>query len=154
MQTIYGRISDTYTNLTGTGLQPGMVYEVPNSPNKKIFVQNCTVGTIAAGAACEWYTPASYLVTQSQSAGTPVICVNDNAGTANTGASIAVNVYFWASLKGFCYPLCATGTLERALLNPSAAAGVLGAYATTGQSNIMACAANAGAATQTCCFIS
>ena len=150
MITNYGLFSDTYSSLTGTGLSVGMTKEVPNTPNVKMLVQNDSGGTLADGAALKFTTPASFLVAADASAAIPVIGIQDNVG-----GTVAVNLYFWASIEGFCYPLVATGTSIGDLLNPSAASGVLGPYATTGQGDIQAQAANtSGSAAKRLCFIS
>ena len=158
MITKYGLFTDTYTSLTGTGLMPGMVAASTNSPDLKMLVQNnSSGGTITAGEALMFTTGAatSYEVDAATGTGTPIIGVNDQAGTVHTGASIAAGTYFWMSYKGFAYPLVATGRSVNDLLGPSATAGTLDVRSTAMQSNIVLLAANSsGGALAKLCFIS
>ena len=148
----FGLLSSVYTSLTGTGLMPGQLQQVQNTPNVKMLVQaDSSGGTIAAGAACRFKSgyASSYIVGETAAAADYVEGVNDNAG-----AAIPAGSYFWLSVEGFAYPLVASGTSIGELLSSSGTAGTLGAAATTGagtspsiiapqvQANIVAEAAN------------
>ena len=151
MITNFGLFTSTYTSLAGTGLQAGMVKQVPNAADYKMLVQNNpSGGTITAGECLMWTSgaAASYEVDATTGTGTPIIGVNDQAGTVHTGASIAAGTYFWMSCKGFCYPQVLTAQSANALLGPSGTAGSATTRSTSQQSNILLCAASgAGGAT-------
>ena len=148
----YGQFSDTYTDLTGTGLIAGQVEKVPNSPNEKMLVLNDSTGTIPDGSALKFKSgsASSFIVKANTAATIPVIGVNDNVGTT----AIPVSTYFWMTYKGLCKPLCANGTAINDIVGPSAVAGTLGAIGTGMQQNIQAIAANtSGLAAKTYCVM-
>jgi hypothetical protein len=140
----FGLLSSVYTSLTGTGLMPGQLQQVQNSPNIKMLVQASSAGTIAASAACRFTSgyASTYLVSETGAAADYVEGVNDNAG-----AAIPAGSYFWLSVGGFVSVLAADGTAIGEILASSATAGTLGPSTTTTaspqvQANIVAQAAN------------
>ena len=146
MQSRYGQSTDVYTaaQLAATGLLAGQVYEVPNSPTRRMLVRNNPSGSsILAGQAVMFTSGyANSFYVDAVTSGVPALGVNDNATTLHTGDTILVGYYFWVTIKGFAYPNVKTGTSANTLVCPCATAGALDTRTTTNQSNIMLLVAN------------
>lgn len=139
----FGLLTDVYTELPGgSGLQVGMVQQVPNTNNFKMLVQNNPEGaTLADGALLSFLSGSAddYIVraADTDTDAQPGVGVQDNAG-----GTVTVGQYFWMSIRGFADLLIADGIAVGALVGPSSAAGVAGAISTTQQGNISAQVAN------------
>lgn len=138
----FGLYADTYTDLSGTGLQAGRVEQEPNSPNFKMLVFNNTGSTLANNAALSFVAASaeSFYVrlADTDTDASPIVGCNDNAG-----AAIADQSYFWMSFKGFMEMSIATGLAAGAFLGASATGGVAGAAANVDQGNLYTTEANA-----------
>lgn len=139
----FGLYSETYTSLTGTGLQVGRRETTPDNLAEKMLVLNDSGATIAANAAVSFIAASatSYEVAaaDSDTDASLVIGVNDNVG-----GTVADNVYFWITVRGFATVLVNAGIVAGGLVAPSSTAGSLGAAGNTQQTNIQAIEASPG----------
>lgn len=144
----FGLFSDVYESLpTGSGLQLGMVVQVPNTGEYKMLVK-AGGANIADNSALKFDDDA-YTVVVATNVGENVCGSQDNAGATVTAA-----YYFWMSYKGPMDILLAAGISEGAFVAASATDGTLAAgnAANVENRNIVALAGS-GAGGATACFV-